>query len=296
MIRSLLREPLVHFFAVGVILFAGYSLLTGGADSGADRLIQVTETEVQWLASTWQSRWQRPPTEDELRGLVDAYIREEVLYREALSVGLDRDDQVIRRRLVQKLEFITEDLASQVQPSEVELQTFFQENVERYRVPERRSFQHVYFNLDRRGASAEQDAELVLERLRAESPYISQAIVLGDRFMLQYEYRDLGEQEVARSFGSRFATDLFDAEPGEWQGPVLSGYGLHLVQVTSLTEGRVPDLSEVRDAVLLDYGTDARDRASQLLYDNLRIQYDIEIDEEAIRARALQQNRVSGSP
>lgn len=227
---------------------------------------------------------------------MDAYIREEVLYREALSVGLDRDDQVIRRRLVQKLEFITEDLASQVQPSEVELQTFFQENVERYRVPERRSFQHVYFNLDRRGASAEQDAELVLERLRAESPYISQAIVLGDRFMLQYEYRDLGEQEVARSFGSRFATDLFDAEPGEWQGPVLSGYGLHLVQVTSLTEGRVPDLSEVRDAVLLDYGTDARDRASQLLYDNLRIQYDIEIDEEAIRARALQQNRVSGSP
>lgn len=296
MIRPLLREPLVHFLVLGVALFAGYGLLTHGGDAGAARLIQVTETEVQWLASTWESRWQRPPTEDELRGLVDAYIREEVLYREALSVGLDRDDQVIRRRLVQKLEFITEDLASQVQPSEAELATFFQQNVDRYRIPERRSFEHVYLNVDQRAASAETDAARVLDRLRSGSLSLSEAIVLGDRFMLQHEYRDLSEQEVGRSFGSRFAATLFEVATNEWEGPVVSGYGLHLVRVTAVTEARVPELSEVRDRVLLDYATDARERASRLLYDNLRMQYLIEIDEEAIRTRALQQGRPSGSP
>ena len=285
--RSLLREPLVHYLALGLALFAGYALVTRGQDPGTDQLIQITELEVQWLSSTWESRWQRPPTEDELRGLVDAYIREEVLYREALSVGLDRDDQVIRRRLVQKLEFITEDHASQVQPSEAELQTFLQENLDTYRFPERRSFVHVYFNADRRGASVEADADRVLDLLRTTSPSLEQAIELGDRFMLPHAYREMSEQETGRDFGSRFAASLFEVQPGEWQGPMGSGYGLHLVRVTAVVEGRVPDLSEVRNGVLRDFTAGARDRASQALYDNLRQQYEIEIDEEAISARVL---------
>jgi hypothetical protein len=292
MIRSLLREPLVHYLALGMALFAGYALLNRGNGSGSDQLIQVTENEVQWLANTWEGRWQRPPTNDELRGLVDAYIREEVLYREALAVGLDRDDQVIRRRMVQKLEFITEDLASQVQPSQTAFQTFFQENLDRYRVPQYRSFEHVYFNVDRRGANA--DAERVLEQLRTTSPSLQEAVMLGDRFMLQHAYRDLSEQGVARSFGTRFATSLFEVEPGEWQGPIGSGLGLHLVRVTGVVEGRVPDLSEVRDDVLRDYGFDARERANQALYDNLRLRYEIEIDDEAIRKVALRQDTVRG--
>ena len=294
MIRSLLREPLVHYVALGIALFAGYALLTGTDDSGSDQLIQVSENEVQWLANTWESRWQRPPTNDELSGLVDAYIREEVLYREALAVGLDRDDQVIRRRLVQKLEFITEDLASQVQPSQTAFQAFFQENLDRYRIPEQRSFEHVYFNVDRRGPGVEADAERVLERLRTTSPGLQEAVMLGDRFMLQHAYRDLSEQGVARNFGARFATSLFEVEPGEWQGPIGSGFGLHLVRVTDVVEGRVPDLSEVRDDVLRDFGSDARERANQTLYDNLRLRYKIEIDDEAIRTLALRQDTVRG--
>jgi len=295
MIRSLLREPLVHYLALGIALFTGYALVTGGKDPGTDQLIQITELEVQWLASTWESRWQRPPTEDELRGLVDAYIREEVLYREALSVGLDRDDQVIRRRMVQKLEFITEDLASQVQPTEAQLQTFLQENLDSYRFPERRSFEHVYFNVDRRGASVEADAERALERLRTTGPGLEEAIGLGDRFMLPHGYNEMSEQETGRNFGSRFAASLFEVETGEWQGPFASGYGLHLVLVSDVIEGRVPDLSEVRNEVLRDFTAGARDRASQMLYDNLRQQYQIEIDEEAIRARALRQDSTRGS-
>ena len=294
MIRSILREPLVHYLALGIALFAGYALLNRGDGSGSDQLIQVTENEVQWLANTWEGRWQRPPTNDELRRLVDAYVREEVLYREALAVGLDRDDQVIRRRLVQKLEFITEDLASLVQPSQTAFQAFFQENLDRYRIPEQRSFEHVYFNADRRGAGVEADAERVLERLRTTSPGLQEAVMLGDRFLLQHAYRDLSEQGVARNFGGRFATSLFEVEPGEWKGPIGSGLGLHLVRVTDVVEGRVPDLSEVRDDVLRDYGADARERANQALYDNLRLRYEIEIDDEAIRGLALRQDTVRG--
>jgi hypothetical protein len=154
----------------------------------------------------------------------------------------------------------------------------------------------VYFNVDRRGANVEADAERVLEQLRSRSPNLSQAIELGDRFMLQHEYRDFSELEVGRSFGSRFATSLFEVEAGEWQGPVVSGYGIHLVRVIAVTDARAPDLSEVRDDVLMDYATDARERASQLLYDNLRMQYEIQIDDEAIDTLALQQGVARGSP
>jgi len=288
-IRLLLREPLVHFVALGLALFGARALLTAGDGSEADRRIQVTATEVQWLASTWESRWQRPPTEDELRGLVDAYIREEVLYREALDVGLDRDDQVIRRRLVQKLEFITEDLASQVQPSEATLQGFFRDSIDRYRLPERRSFEHVYFNPDRRGGRLDADVSQVLAELRAQPVALARAVERGDRFMLPHEYRRLSPDEVARNFGSRFADALFALESGEWQGPLVSGYGLHLVRVTEVEEGRVPALAEVRDDVLLDYATAVRKQASEALYEGLRAQYEIEIDEQAIRSRALRQ-------
>ena len=294
MIRRIIGEPLVHYIGLGIVLFAGYALLTGRDESGSDRLIQVTQNEVQWLADSWQGRWQRPPTDEELRGLVDAYVREEVLYREALAVGLDRDDQVIRRRLVQKLEFITEDLASQVMPSEIQLQTFFTENLDRYRIPPRRSFQHVYFNADRRGAGVEADAEDVLERLRATSPSLEEAVMLGDRFMLRYEYLDLSEEEVALQFGGRFAASLFRVEPGEWQGPIGSGLGLHLVRVVDVVEGRVPDLSEVRDEVLRDYGSEVRSRANEALYDNLRAQYQVEIDDEAIRRMSMQRRGEGG--
>ena len=142
--RAWLREPLLHFILIGLVLF-GISSLWSNRGSSSEKLIAVTSLEVEWLRRNWEARWQRPPTETELRGLVDGFVRQEVLYREAIAMGLDRDDQVVRNRMVQKLELLTDDLAAQAQPAEVELQTYMQENMDRYVIPERRSFTHVYF-------------------------------------------------------------------------------------------------------------------------------------------------------
>ncbi len=283
----IIKEPWVHFLALGIALFALSALLGDRESNGSDLRIEMTATEIQWLARNWEARWQRPPTETELRGLVDDYVRQEVLYREALKMGLDQDDEIIRRRMVQKIEFLTEDLASQAQPTEAELQTYLQENLDRYRLPERRSFVHIYFNIDRRGEAAVEAAEETLAQLRASPDAAVDYAQLGDRFMLAHNYSALSEAEVARQFGGRFATGLFEVEPGDWAGPVWSGYGLHLVRVTDVWEGSVPQLDQVRNDVLRDFTTQLREQARDAMFSALSTQYEISIDEEAIAASAL---------
>ena len=293
-LRPWLREPLLHFIVIGLALF-GVSVLWSSRDSGSEKLIAVTSVEVEWLRRNWEARWQRPPTEAELRGLVNDFIRQEVLYREAIAMGLDRDDQVVRNRMVQKLELLTDDLAAQAQPAEAELQTYMQENMERYLIPERRSFTHVYLNIDRRGEAVLKAAEDILRQLRANPAAAGRAAELGDRFMLAHDYSMQSPSEVARGFGQRFAEALFAVVPGEWQGPIASGYGWHLVLVTDVTEPQVPDLAQVRNAVLRDYLTSIREQASEALYNSLLQNYRVEIDEDAISAQSLGGNQVSSN-
>jgi parvulin-like peptidyl-prolyl isomerase len=211
-----------------------------------------------------------------------------VLYREALKLGMDQDDEVIRRRMVQKLEFLTEDLAAQAQPTQAELQAFFDENLDDYRLPELRSFTHIFYNIDRRGESAFEDAERDLAALRASPTPVARAPERGDRFLLQYDYPAQSPDEVRRAFGQRFAEALFEFEPGDWQGPIASGYGLHLVRVIDVQEAHVPELAEVRNIVERDFASELRQRANDAVLAGLLENYDVTVDEETIRARSLQ--------
>ena len=290
----ILREPWVHFLVLGIALFALSAVLSDRGEDDSSQRIDITAAEIEWLSRNWEARWQRPPTETELRGLVDDYIRQEVLYREALKMGLNRDDEIIRRRMVQKIEFLTEDLAAQAQPSEAELQSYYQENLDKYRFPERRSFTHIYFNVDQRGDAVVQAAEQTRARLLA-SPASENYAELGDRFMLPHDYAAQSEAEVARQFGQRFAAALFEVEPMEWQGPIPSGYGLHLVRVTEVWEGSLPDLDMVRSDVLRDYSTELRDQVREAMFSSLATQYEITIDEEAIRAGSLAVDATGGA-
>lgn len=283
---KLLREPLVHFALLGAVFFAVYAVSSDRFAADEARRITISESEIDFLAASWQRQWNRPPTEDELRGLVDARVREEVLYREALAVGLDQNDMVVRRRMVQKMELLSQDLASLVDPTDQELQAFFQERSEDYRVPPRLSFSHIYFNPDARGASTLTDAERVLADLRAASPTPARAPELGDRFMLRYDFSLRAPLEVRQTFGSGFADSLFILEPG-WQGPVLSGYGVHLVYVGDRVQSRIPEFPEIRDRLVWDYARERNDRAKAALYEGLRTNYEVEIDEAALQSSVL---------
>jgi parvulin-like peptidyl-prolyl isomerase len=284
----------VHFVGLGIALFVGYALVGERAADMSSQRIAVDSTRIEWLTRNWEARWRRPPTETELRGLVNDHVRQEVLYREALAMGLDSDDEVIRRRMVQKIEFLTEDIAAQAQPSEEQLRAYFQENLDDYRLPERRTFTHIYFNVDRRGDEAVDAAERVLVELRASPSAASLARERGDRFMLQHDYAMQSEADAARAFGQRFAAALFDLEPGDWQGPLPSGYGLHLVRVTNVTEGRAPDLDEVRDIVSRDFATRLREQANAAVLAGLLERYVVDIDEETIRNLSMKRDSLGG--
>jgi hypothetical protein len=275
------KEPLVHFLLLGALLF-GLSAVLGDRTAGAELdTITVTEDDIRWLASAWARQWRRPPTREELDGLIRNHIREEILYREALEMGLDRDDTIIRRRLVQKIEFLTEDLIDQIDPSEDELRAHFEENVESYRVPERRTFTHVYFSFDRRGEAAVADAEAALTEIRSRRPQPERAPDMGDRFMMQYDYPRRSQAEVAQHMGREFAEALFELEPGEWHGPVRSGYGIHLVRISALESSVVPEFSQVVDRVRDDLQRGRRERANEAFYEGLKQRYEIVVEDLA---------------
>ncbi len=281
-----IRDPLVQFIALGVVLFLAWAAASDLFAVDESRRIVMGEADIELLADGWQRQWQRPPTTEELQALVDARVREEVLYREAQAMGLDVNDVVVRRRMVQKMELLSQDLALLVDPTDQELQAFFAENRDDYLVPPRISFSHVYFNVDQRGAAVESDARRVLSELESADPPPVSAPELGDRFMLPYDYRLQAPSEIQRSFGSGFADDLLDLEPG-WHGPIGSGYGLHLVNITERVESRVPEYEEVRDRLVNDFNRVRRDRANEALYEGLSEGYEIEIDDAALEARAL---------
>lgn len=271
--RRWTREPLVHFLLIGALLF----LLDGlfGAAPPADDTIVISEAQVGSIIERFRMQWQRPPTPDELRGLVDVEVREEVLYREALAMGLDRDDTIVRRRMVQKLEFLSQDLVDS-DPSDETLREFFEANAERFAEPEQISFVQVYLNPDRRGDDIEADAAAMLAGLRTapEQPLDE----LGDAVLLRSRYVAETRLSVASQFGSAFAEQVFTLEPGTWQGPVTSGFGIHLVRVEERIASRRPEFGAVRDRVRDEYLAEQRRLADERLYESLRGRYQVVYD------------------
>jgi len=283
--RKLLQEPLFHFLLLGTVLFGAYAVLNDGDDAAEAGVITISEADVDWLAAAWSRQWRRPPTETELRGLIENRVREEVLYREAIAMGLDRDDQVVRRRLAQKMEFLTEDLALMVEPGDSALEVFYQANEGRYRIPEQRAFTHVIFSVDRRGDAALEDARAALVVLQGDSASVERAPEVGDRFLQPYDYTLRSEERVARDFGGQFAAGLFAAEPGEWTGPVSSSFGVHLVRVTEWAAPVLPPLADVMDRVRTDLEAQRRQEANEAVFQALLQRYDVQVDESAIQAK-----------
>jgi len=275
-LRRVIKEPLLHFLLIGLALFFLFAALNKDSAGPANR-IAITRADIEQLQALFQRQWQRPPTPQELQALIEGRVREEVLYREALALGLDRDDTIVRRRMAQKVEFLVADTAVPSQPGEAVLTAYLKDNPERYREPARVSFTHVYFSRDKRAARAATDAEAVLKRLQATQGNTRNAPALGDRFMLAYDYADKGTDEVAREFGQAFADAIEKLPIGKWSGPVASGYGIHLIYVSAREEARVPPFERIRERLATDWLTDQRKAANERAYQRLRSRYEITV-------------------
>jgi peptidyl-prolyl cis-trans isomerase C len=281
---KIFREPLVHFLAIGAAIFVLYSFW-GQKDAGEnERAITITTGEITWLTDAWQKRWNRPPTDGEREGLVDQYLREMVLYREAVAMGLDRDDTVIRRRLAQKLEFLSQDLISPKPPTEDELKAYFEAHIDRYQSPDIITLSHVFIDPDLRGDSTLVDAESIKKQLQALKEPPKDIRAYGDAFMLQSYYPDRSEAELLKLFGSGFARSVFELEPKQWHGPVLSGYGTHLVYVHDLLEADPPIFAEVKEQVLQNWEGDKREELNEQFVASIVSRYDITIEGISIDA------------
>ena len=275
---KLLREPLLHFLFIGAAIYLLYGMFAKPVMDETEKTIVVSAGEIEWMQSSWQKRWNRPPTDKEMDGLIQQYIRETILYREALTMGLNQHDQVIRRRLAQKLEFLAKDLVALTPPTEEELQAHFTEHQDRYRQPTLYTFTQVFVDPDKRGDATLADAEKIKAMLIAKGDAIEDAGALGDDFMLQNYYPEKDSVEIQKNFGSGFTASLVDLSPGQWHGPVLSGYGVHLVYVSDVSEPPAPVFAELRERVTLDWKTERGEKLNEKFYASLRDQYTIVIE------------------
>jgi len=271
---KLLREPLIQFAVLGAAVFAVATFAERRA-AGAPSQIVVTRDQVERLAADFTRFHRRPPSPVEQQGLVRDYLEQEVSYREALALGLDRDDPVIRNRLRQKVEFLFDDVGSLAAPTDQQLELYLQQHAETFRSAPRITFEQIYLDPHRRPTVTADAAALVTELNRGRVDAATQ----GDAFVLDGKFEEVASSEVVTLFGERFASAVGQAPLGRWQGPIQSNYGAHLVRVDARTPAAVPPLSEIRDAVRAEWANDARQQAKAKLYAGLLARYSVTVED-----------------
>ncbi len=273
LLRRILREPLVHFLFIGWLLFVLYNLISA-QQGGSERQVVLSSAMINEIAQGFQSTWQRPPSAEELQGLLEARVREELLFREGLALGLEADDPVIRRRIAQKVDVLAEESALVDAASDSQLEDFLQRNAARYALPAEVTFEQVLFDPQKHGEQLQATLTAGLQRLGAGIA----ADQVGDRTQLPARVEATPADLVARDFGESFAAALSELPVGVWAGPVPSGFGWHLVRLQSVTPGRPAALNEVRKAVERDWENERRQSARQTFYDQLADKYEVIIE------------------
>jgi len=271
--RRLLREPLLQFAVLGALLFALYGALQRGAPAAPDEIV-VERARLAHLEAQFARVWRRPPTAEERDGLVASWVREEILYREGVALGMDRDDPIVRRRIAQKMDFLAGGQAPS-EPGEAELHSWLDTHPRDYRIEPTYTLRQLYFDPGRRGARLEQDLAAARLALEHGTP------VAGDTSLLPDALDAAPAAEVVRVFGSDFTRALDELPVGGWQGPVRSGYGLHLVELRERTPGRAATLAEVRPAVERDWLRARAEEANAAFYRSLRARYTVRVEAEA---------------
>ncbi len=275
MLKSFVKEPLFHFLALALAIFALYGTLNRSKEPTPDEIV-ITGPKIEQLSTLFSKTWQRPPTATELKGLIDDYVKEEIYYREALALGLDKDDTVIRRRLRLKMEFLSNADAEKSTPTDAELEDYLKVNPGKFGIDPALAFRQIFLNPERRGEKIDQDASTALETLRSNPPV--DPATLGDATLLPSELPLTSKASISQTFGSEFAEALEKTTSGTWSGPVRSTFGLHLIYVSEHKPGRFPTLDEARDAVAREWSNEKRKAVEDQRLGELLKRYKITIE------------------
>jgi hypothetical protein len=273
---KLLREPLVHFIVLGALVFAAYGWLNRNQASVNE--IVVTSAQIDLLTQQFQRVWQRPPIAEELKGLIESHVREEVLYREGVAVGLDRDDPVVRRRVSQKMQFLADEMTPEP-PTDADLQKWLDKHADKYAIEPRYSFDQVFFNPARHGASIDK----VLANARAQLARAGNKIpALGDATMLSASIDDTDVTGIEKSFDAEFVQSLKDMPTNEWRGPVRSNYGVHFVRIRAYVPAQLAKLEQVRAQVERDWLHAQAQEVNEAFYKALRDRYSVSVESTTV--------------
>ena len=274
-IKVLWREPIIHFLLIGAVLFLAFDLRQD-TNIAAPNHIRIDAGQVEQFVAQFKRTWLRPPTDAELISLIDGYVRNEVYYREALAMGLDQNDPVVRQLMRRKLEFLLEDLTAEKAPDDEALSIFVQRNPDRFREEPHLSFIQVFLNPSKH-PDLTSDAGKALARLNNGSSPETE----GDLTFEEQTYEKVTPNEIKRVFGDAFSRQLVELEPGGWVGPIFSGYGGHLVKVIAKQEGRIPPLAKIRDKVEREYKAERRRELKDIAYQKLRERYEVTLEPTA---------------
>lgn len=251
---NFLREPLLHFLFIGAALFFVFYTTQDRSNFNQSKdIIVISPSDIDRLAYFFEKTWRRPPNDKELRGIVDDYLEEEVLYREALRLGLDKDDTVVRRRMRQKMEFFVNDISEQTEPTTQQLEEFLNNNKENYRVEPAISFQQIYFKPDKDTEKTEKRINNIKNKLYQQTTSVEDSQNIGDATILPFEFKQTTLSEIDNQFGKWFGAKFSELDELKWQGPIESAYGFHLIFIEEKTEEYIPKLSEIRNEVQRDW-------------------------------------------
>ncbi len=275
--QRLWREPLIHFFVLGLAVFGLHAALDRQpkANFNDPYLVEISSADIEWMRTLFNKQMGREPTGQDLRGQVNQLIREQILSREAVSMGLDEGDIVVRRRLAQKMAFLFKDLSAMNAPTEDELRQYYKENLAQYEISPQITFTHVYFNRDNRGVDG---AKQAIQALVKENVDPNTVEALGDPSMLSTGCNNCRGREIKDRFGNEFAGTIEDLKPGAWYGPIASAYGLHAVYIYDRQDGKLPAFDEIVDQVRNDWMFANQEENTRKVYEEIRSRYQVLVE------------------
>jgi hypothetical protein len=271
--KKILKEPFLHFIIMGIALFFLYGLVNDKSNSKNN--ILINDFDVSSLIASWEMQWKRPPTEKELQNLINLKVKQEVFYLEALNMNLDHNDEIIKRRLAQKMKFLSNDIASIKEASDEELKQYFNDHSEKYLLPYSYSLYQITFSPDKRENNYN-DAAAILKQF--PSANFIEMKDKGDQLPFSYFFNEITANELGLQLGSKFPEALIDKEMNRWIGPIPSGFGYHLVYITNIQEPRLPDFKTLRSKVVDDFEYDHQNEMNEMIYQELKKKYNIEFD------------------